>query len=255
VPTLILGGAADLRTPIENDARLAARLPRASTVTIPKVGHSVLDSDLSGCADDATRAFFAGRPVPSVCSPVSRDIQDLVAVLFPPTPAPPRSVGNLGTPRRLPGRAGRTVRAVELSFFDALESLVASSFSEEKRVFRIGGLRAGRFVARSRPKVRLRLDRYSYVPGVWVSARLGDLSRRKLHLRVGGRRAAHGRLTFQLRRDLITGRLGGKRIHLRLTSDIRDAVGGLYELRRALRGRGPGLGRCCFTPQVLPSPR
>lgn len=253
VPTLILGGAADLRTPFDNDRALAARLPRASMVVVPNVGHSVLDSDLSGCADDATRAFFAGLPVPPTCSRASQFIQGFLAdVLFPPTPVPPRSFAVLATPRSLPGRPGRTVRAVELSFFDAVVALLGTTFAEEKRVFRIGGLRAGRLVARSRPKVRLRLDRYSYVQGVWVSARLGDLSGRRLHLRVGGHRAARGRVTFQLRRDLITGRLGGRRVHLRLTRDIREAVGGLYELRRALRGRGHKLGRCCFTSQVLP---
>ena len=93
---MILGGAVDLRTPIENDKGLVARLPHAGTVVIPNVGHSVLDSDLSGCADDATRLFFAGKPVPPSCSRTSRDIQDLLAVLYPPTPVAPRSIGALG---------------------------------------------------------------------------------------------------------------------------------------------------------------
>ncbi len=256
VPTLVLGGAVDLRTPIENDKGLVARLPRASSVVIPNVGHSVLDSDLSGCADDAARLFFADKPVPAQCSRTSRDIQDLLAVLFPPTPVAPRSIAELGTPRRLSGKAGRTVRAVELSFFDAIVSLLGSTFEGGERVTRIGGLRNGRLIARSRPKVRLRLDRYSYVPGVWVSAALGDLSRNRLHLRVGGPHAARGRVTFRIGRDLITGRVGGKRVHLRLSNDIQEAVGGLYELRRALRAPGgggkPELGRCCFSSQVLP---
>jgi pimeloyl-ACP methyl ester carboxylesterase len=256
VPALILGGAADLRTPFENDRALAGRLPRASNVVIPNVGHSVLDSDLSGCADDATRAFFAGRAVPATCSRASRFIQGFLAnVIFAPTPVPPRALAELGTPRRLPGGPGRTLRAVELSFYDALEALIGTTFSDQKRVYRIGGLRAGRLVARSARKVRLRLDRYSYVRGVWVSARLGNLSRRRLHLRVGGRLAARGRLTLQLRRDLVTGRLGGKRVHLGLSKDTVEAVGGLYQLRRALRAHGRGLGRCCFTSQVLPPPR
>jgi hypothetical protein len=249
---LILGGATDLRTPIENDKALVARIPRASTVVIPNVGHSVLDSDLSGCADRATQLFFADQPIPPVCSETSRVIQNLLAVLYPPTPVPPQSIDDLGTPPRLPGRAGRTVRAVELSFFDAIVSLLGSTFEGGERVTRIGGLRDGRMVARSRPKVRLRLDRYSYVPGVWVSAALGDLSRPKLHLRVGGSRASHGMVTFDLKRDRIRGRLGGRRVRLRLSTDIRAAVGGLYELRHALRGHRPGLGRCCFASQVVP---
>jgi pimeloyl-ACP methyl ester carboxylesterase len=255
VPTLILGGAADLRTPYENDRALAARLPHASVVVVPNVGHSVLDTDLSGCADEAVRAFFGGRPVPATCSRLSRFFQSLFAdVLYPPTPVPPRSLARLTTPRRLPGRPGRTVRAAELTFFDALVALLGTTFEDEKRVDRIGGLRSGRLIARARPKMRLRLDRYSYVPGVWVSARLGNLSGPRLRLRVGGRLAARGRLTFRPKRDLITGRLGDRRIRLRLTRDIREAVGGLYELRSVLR-RHPGglgrLGRCCYTSQVL----
>jgi pimeloyl-ACP methyl ester carboxylesterase len=252
VPTLILSGAADLRTPSENDQRLAARLPRASSVVIPHVGHSVLDNDLSGCADDATRAFFADKPVAPVCSSASRTVQNLLAAVYPPTPIPPRSIWSLGAPRRLPGLPGRTVRAAELSFFDAIVALLGSTFEGGARVTRIGGLRDGRLIARSRPKVRLRLDRYSYVPGVWVSASLGDLSKSTLHLRVGGSRAARGRITFRLGRDLITGRLGGRRVHLRFSTDVRDAISGLYELRSALRGKRPALGRCCFASQVLP---
>ena len=45
VPALIIGGAADLRTPIENARALAARLPHASLISIPKTGHSALDAD------------------------------------------------------------------------------------------------------------------------------------------------------------------------------------------------------------------
>ncbi|PWU24471.1 MAG: hypothetical protein C5B48_06200 [Candidatus Rokuibacteriota bacterium] len=252
VPTLILGGAADLRTPIENDKALLARLPHATSVVIPHVGHSVLDSDLSGCADDAVRAFFADKPVATVCSTTSRALQDLLAAFYPPTPVPPRSLSDLATPRRLPGLPGRTVRAAELSFFDSILATLGSTFEDNQHVLRVGGLRGGRLIARSRPKVELRLDRYSYVPGVWVSASIGSLSKGRLHLRVGGSRAAPGHVVFRLGRDLITGRLGGRRVHLRLSSDIRDAVGGLYQLRGVLRGHRPVLGRCCWSSQVLP---
>jgi pimeloyl-ACP methyl ester carboxylesterase len=254
VPTLILGGAADLRTPIENDKALVAGLPHASAVTVSNVGHAVLDNDFSGCADDATRAFFAGKPVAPVCSRVSRELQQLLAVLYPPTPIAPRSLTQLGTPRHLPGRRGRTIRAVELTFFDSILSLLGTTFEADQmpRVVRIGGLRSGRLVARTRPKVSLRLDRYSYVPGVEVSADLGDLERGKLRLRVGGRQAAPGRVTFRLKRDLITGSLDGRPVRLKLTRDIGEAIGGLYQLRRALRVSGPGLGRCCSASQVLP---
>jgi hypothetical protein len=133
-------------------------------------------------------------------------------------------------------------------------TLIGTTYSDEKRVARIGGLRRGRMIAHIGRQLRARLDRYSYVPGVWVSSRAGRLTRDKLVLRVGGYAGAHGRVTFRLKRDLITGRLGGRRVHLRLGREISQAVGGLYELRRALRAPGaPGrLGRCCYSSQVLP---
>jgi pimeloyl-ACP methyl ester carboxylesterase len=254
VPTLILGGATDLRTPIENIPGLTQRLPHASVLVVPQVGHSVLDSDLSGCADGAVKRFFADQPVIG-CSQRSQLVQRLVSdVLFPPTPVPPRSLSALATPRRIHGRAGRTVRAVELSFFDSLVTLLSATLEEDTnaRVFRIGGLRGGRMIARMRPRLSLRLDRYMYVSGVTVSGDLERLSRRgRLRLHVGGRRATHGALTFDLKRDRITGRLGRKRLRLSLSGEIGQAVNGLYQLRAVIGARGRAIGRCCPAPAVL----
>lgn len=256
VPTLIVGGAADLRTPIENGRALAARLPHATVIEIPKTGHSALDADLSGCALRSLDRFFAGKPALSVCPRPPRAIQQLISeVLFPPSPIPPRSTAELGSPRKLPGRAGRTIRAAELAFRDAVYQILSSTFEDQfsRPVVRIGGLRAGRLVARERPRISLRLDRYSYVPGVWVSADLGDLSRKRLHLRVGGRHASRGAITFDLRKNRIRGRLGGHRVRLALMQEIDQAVGGLFVLRSAFRGRVTG--RCCTAAQVLTPPR
>ena len=79
-------------------------------MVIPNVGHSVLDSDLSGCADDATRLFFAGKPVPPSCSRTSRDIQDLLAVLYPPTPVAPGRSALDARDGSGKGRADRSAR-------------------------------------------------------------------------------------------------------------------------------------------------
>ena len=127
-------------------------------------------------------------------------------------------------------------------------------------VLRIGGLRAGRLVARSSPRISLKLDRYSYVPGVWVSANLGNLSRSRLRLRIGGRRAARGAVTLDLRKNRIRGRLGGRRVRLPLMQEIDEAVGGLFVLRAEFRRAGQaGIGtparRCCSADQVLPPAR
>ena len=50
VPVLVLCGRADLRTPLEDARRTAAQYPNASVLAVPGVGHSVLSTDLSGCA-------------------------------------------------------------------------------------------------------------------------------------------------------------------------------------------------------------
>ncbi len=105
VPTLILSGGQDLRTPTENARRVAALIPHAQLVRVPYTGHSVIGSDLSGCARSAVAAFFERLPV-NGCAP-STD-------RFPPAPLPPTGLSALPTSagrRRAPGphreRCGR----------------------------------------------------------------------------------------------------------------------------------------------------
>src|SRR5271166_5451865 len=68
VPTLILSGAQDLRTPAANARHVAATIPDAQVVVVPFTGHSVLGSDLSGCAARAVASFFAGAAA-QACPP------------------------------------------------------------------------------------------------------------------------------------------------------------------------------------------
>jgi hypothetical protein len=251
---LILGGAADLRTPAEGALALAGKFPRASTLIVPRTGHDALGTDLSGCATRALERFLVAKPVEPTCPRASRAIEDLIGlVLYPPTPVPPRHLAQLGTPRHLRGRAGRTLRAAELTFLDALLQILSTDLSAEQpvRLARIGGLRDGRLLVRYEPRVSVRLDRYSYVPGTWVSTHIRKLSRSKVRLRVGGRKAARGRLLFNVRRDRISGRLGGRRVHVNLTRDIEEAVGGLNVLRTAMRASGRATSRCCSASEVL----
>ena len=64
IPTLVLSGDLDLRTPLEIARTLASTLPRAQLVVERDVGHGVLGSDPNGCADPAVAAFLARRPLP-----------------------------------------------------------------------------------------------------------------------------------------------------------------------------------------------
>lgn len=195
VPILMLSGAEDLRTPVEEAQRLAAATPTARLLVVPRVGHSVVFGDTSGCALRAARDFLLGRPARvRRCRGPRR--------LSPPVPVPPRSVAEIKTPRGVPQRIGRTVQAVDLALDDVQLALAIG-------VSRGGGLRGGSFAA-SRGSVVMR--RYEYVAGIRVSAvPRGDGA---LVITTAGPEAARGRLV--LTRDArIRGVVGGRRIRTR----------------------------------------
>jgi pimeloyl-ACP methyl ester carboxylesterase len=225
VPTLLLSGSADMRTPVEAASALAARQPRAAHLIVPGAGHGVLPNDISGCAGRAVREFFSGRPVSPGCP---RSARPLLRLLGPgrADPVAPVALESVAPVAGLPMRVGRTIRAVGLALLDlaALEELVPT----ESRVLRIGGLRGGRAVVRQRPRETVQLERYSYVRGVRVSMPAKHLDDPVLRLRVAGSAAAHGSLRFDFRSNRIGGRLGGRRIGLRLARQLGDAVRGLY---------------------------
>jgi pimeloyl-ACP methyl ester carboxylesterase len=61
VPTLIVSGLDDLRTPVEDAEQLAATSPTARLLKVPDRGHSVIDS--SGCARRALAHFLVDEPI------------------------------------------------------------------------------------------------------------------------------------------------------------------------------------------------
>ena len=64
VPTLVLQGQEDTRTPLEQSRGIAATYTGGRLLTIPYAGHSVLGSDSSGCSGDAAVAFLARGAAP-----------------------------------------------------------------------------------------------------------------------------------------------------------------------------------------------
>ena len=120
VPALILQGGEDLRTPPAGSARVAARLPGAQRVVVPGVGHAVVGGDPSRCGVRRLLAFLHGRPASAPC----RRVRDAGA-------RPRRcSRGRWGRwrPRRgVPGRAGRTVAALDATLDDLTFALVAGA--------------------------------------------------------------------------------------------------------------------------------
>ena len=200
VPTLILQGGEDLRTPPEVSARVAGEIPGSHRLVVPGVGHAIIGDDTSGCGERALLRFVAGRSVPTSC----RRVPTGVIGVRPP----PASFSALGGVSGLPLKVGRTVRALGATIDDILllysQAILTSSG---------GGLRGGSWAFRRGG--RLRLDHYQAVPGVEVTG--GGLStarglRRGWRLKITGANAAHGRIVLHAHGH-VTGRLGHRRIH------------------------------------------
>jgi pimeloyl-ACP methyl ester carboxylesterase len=223
VPTLILSGSEDLRTPTSGAREVAAAIPGAHLLVVPGVGHSVLGSDLSDCSEKALQALFkptraGGNHIPP-CS-AGRQLLNLIGL----SPLPPSRLAAVSAPRDDPGRSGRTLRAVSLTLADlarqlAIRALDSGELEETSGALtpRLGGLRAGwaRIAGAS-----LTLHAYSYVPGVTVS---GAITAAGTSLRVAGSAAAHGTLRSGARQGArLAGNLAGH--HVRLLAHSGDAA-------------------------------
>ena len=188
VPTLLVEGGADLRTPLETATQVAAGVPRAQVVTVPGVGHSPGSAGASRCAEDLAVRFFSGRSVPSVCRGVR---------VPSPTGVPPRSLRGL-----------TASAAVGLTLEDVVQDVVFAGDGG-----RGVGLRSGRYVLGR----ELRLRGLSFIPGLKLTGRIARFdsdTRRRGSLRVSGPRGYRGVLRFRGR--AVSGRLGGRRVGARL---------------------------------------
>lgn len=92
VPTLILSGDLDLRTPLENARKLATAL-HAKLVVERNAGHGVLGQDPNGCATPAVQAFLARRPIPGCSHAASISITARSASRPPAVDRTPRPFG------------------------------------------------------------------------------------------------------------------------------------------------------------------
>ena len=208
VPTLILSGAGDLRTPTANAREVAAQIPGSQLVVVPEVGHSVLGSDLSGCASKALQALFKPAAI-KACAEGGPQILGLLKL----TPLAPARISAVPPAKGYRGLPGRTLTAVGLTLADFLRQAALQTLGalESGNIggltsLRIGGLRAG---WAGTAKAGFTFHGYSYVPGVTVS---GKLTATEIVLHVGGPAAARGTLRFGPHRKL-AGTLGGRRVH------------------------------------------
>ncbi len=230
VPTLILSGSQDLRTPTANASEVAAQIPGSHLLVVPDTGHSVLSAEPTPCGRNALKALFAGRPVaPCRALPVP-------ALLHPP-PLPPRRLAAVPAEHGYSGTPGRALDAVGLTLADLRRELVMqllelpSGSALSLPSLRVGGLRAGwaRFTGTT-----ITLHDYTYVPGVALS---GTLKHGSDDLRVLGSSSLSGTLRSGSHGSLI-GTLGGQRVVLPANSRATAAIVGGNAPMRPLSGPG-----------------
>jgi pimeloyl-ACP methyl ester carboxylesterase len=233
VPTLIISGAEDMRTPTADAQMVASQIPDATLLTVPNTGHSVLGTEPTNCAQTAVNAFFAGTPI-AQCNNTK------IPSTLQPTPVPPHSLEALKPSPGTSGLPGRTLRAAIETLDEGLEIGVDNFLtgSSLAATVRYGGLRAGwgSFSIRG-----LHLHAYSYVPGVTLSGSDNILKSKTFTITVGGSKAADGVLTFDPKTHTVTGTLGGvavsttaKHIGVRFSARASAAHSGGYALAARL---------------------
>jgi pimeloyl-ACP methyl ester carboxylesterase len=216
VPTLILQGREDLRTPPEWSARVASRIAGARRFVIAGVGHSTV-SESRDCAADQIVRFVRGAKLLRRCKRIPTDV--------PAYNSPPASFASLTGIAGYSRRVGRTLRAVSATAQDLL--LVLSTATAPAG----GGLRGGSWAVSGR---RIVLRDYQAVTGVEVN---GTLRSDTLTMRIGGVRAAKG--TLRLTHGRLRGTLGGRRI----ATNLRPVQANAASLALRFPRRFPALPR------------
>jgi pimeloyl-ACP methyl ester carboxylesterase len=200
VPTLVITGGGDVRTPLEDAQSVASRIPGAQILAVPYTGHSVLTSDVTDCARNAMAAFFAAQPVAACVNP-----RPVIA----PTPVAPTRLSRLAgrTPAlKTVAATSATVRDVRLQFLG--DELAAGRVTPSGA--KVGGLRSGHATATPNG---YSLRSVEFVPGVTVTGSV-PAEKGTSTLTIGGRAAPHGRLVFHPDGS-VTGRLGGHKVSAR----------------------------------------
>jgi pimeloyl-ACP methyl ester carboxylesterase len=241
VPTLILSGAQDLRTPTAGAEAVAARIPGAQVVVVPYTGHSVLGTDFSGCAQTALQDFFASETA-AQCGPVHNP--------FAPTPITPSKLTAVKPVGGLRGTPGSTLAVVLDTILDLERQVVGATLQADQELpsgSSFGGLRGGYAQITS---TALRLHRLSFVNGVQITGSFpvvhGHL--RPAELRVEGSRSANGTVEVGASTH-VSGTLGGRRFDVSLAK-VKLARAGAATLATAmsdlpldLRFQAPPLAR------------
>ncbi|MGC2375100.1 MAG: alpha/beta hydrolase, partial [Solirubrobacteraceae bacterium] len=244
VPTLILSGAQDLRTPTSGAQSVAARIPGAQLVVVPYTGHSVLGTDFGGCAQAALKTFFSSGTAQQ-CGKTHNP--------FGPTPIVPTKLGLVKAVGGVAGRPGSTLAVVLETILDLERQVVGATLQANQELpsgSSFGGLRGGfaRIASSS-----LSLHRLSFVNGVQLTGRFavvhGHL--RPADVRVEGSQAARGTVRIGAS-SRVSGTLSGVRFNVSLAKVRIASVGSANPGAGGFgaAGTGPaGLGEQPLTPR------
>ncbi len=209
VRTLVLDGQMDLRTPLQDAAQIAQRIPGAIVVAVPFTGHSTVSSDAStdsACTKGAIAAFFAGS-VPGPCAASENP--------YSPTRRPPTSLQRITAS----STSRRTVIAAAATVADAARQIIGDALALSAIPKHVGGLRAGN--ATVNRDGSFKLNRYEYVPGVVVSGRVN--TKRTAHVTIRGGGALSGNLTIAAG-GAVHGTLGGKKVTIGAAAATRTSL-------------------------------
>jgi len=221
VPTLIISGADDLRTPTSNARTVAAMIPDATVVVVPQTGHSVLTTEFGTCGRSAVNAFFTpGATIKTECTP-----QKLPAYLEP-APAAPGSLSQVAPLGGLAGSSGRAARGFELtlgwSSRELSESLFETLIGTNNPAFSkgLGGLHGGfaKLTTFKTGRSTITYHDFSFIPGLTLT---GKLSGGVGELRLGG--LVSGTLDAATANQF-AGKLGGVAVHFAISAATANAL-------------------------------
>lgn len=158
VPTLLMDGGQDMRTPVASARAVAARAAGAPLLIAPGSGHNVLSLT---CAQKQVAKLLGGRRVSTAACNREAPIPYPVAV----PPANLRAV----SPSGAPGTAGRVAHAARLAVKDGVQAMDAAL---EQGLDRLPGIRGGLARPRDIFATTISYSRFSAVRGVSVTGTL-----------------------------------------------------------------------------------
>ncbi|HWH12766.1 MAG TPA: alpha/beta fold hydrolase [Solirubrobacteraceae bacterium] len=223
VPTLILSGEDDVRTPLEQAQTLAGQIPGSILLPVAGVGHAVLVNDSTGCAKRAVAAFLTGAPVLQCTAPAPTPVD----------PLPPGSFAALAPSGGQSGEPGEVLTASVLTLHHDVGFISPYAFGG----LAVPGTIAGGllyFAVAKRPGVLL--EDISYVPSVSLTGELTlgtkDYGAGRVTVKVSGHDYGVLRLSGS---GAITGRLGGAVVNVsgagRTAINLANGLGFVDQLR------------------------